>query len=206
MRRIFRYLFPTLLLAAVTLTSAQAQDGVIRFNSGSNLPSSPDGFSDYWHSGVALGAGGVATITQNFGVVAGLDYNRFGLSGEKFVEDFGLDAFGVSVSGGSVNVLNMSGGLKATLSPSNSVSPYVISDIGAFLMIVSDIKVEDGRRQSVEEIDESQTRFGASLGAGLDLKMTPSHGVFVEARYSRIFRSGDDLSFFPLRVGIFVSR
>ena len=48
----------------------------------------------------------------------------------------------------------------------------------------------------------STTKFGVNAGAGFDYKAGGGAGLFVEGRFHNVFRTGSDISFIPITVGI----
>jgi hypothetical protein len=51
------------------------------------------------------------------------------------------------------------------------------------------------------DTEGSTTKFGVNAGAGFDFK-AGSVGLFVEGRFHNVFRTGSDLTFIPITLGI----
>jgi opacity protein-like surface antigen len=198
---------PFFVLALFLLNFSFAQDArkiQIILSGGISIPSSPTEFTDYWNLGFN-GGGGIGYIfSPNFSANAYFDFNTMSLNEDKFLNDLGAPP-GVSIEGGSINVITVMANVKGNLiTKPKSVSPYFKAGIGLFSLSATDVTVSyQGQSQTVS-VDASEEALGIIFGGGIDFPVSPTVLVFVEGNYCVGFTEDESTSFIPIKGGVII--
>ncbi len=198
-----------LILTTLTVTSISSAAGV-KFGvqaTGANI-NVPKPFNEIY----GFGYGGGVHFDVSLPVLISFrlqgDYTRFtpdqgkyqallaSLVGGTAARDFGID-------GGAVTILSANANIKSTFLPLPIISPYITGGAGVANMSVGDATVryqgqpvQGGTIQGLK----GETNFSANVGAGVDLKLGIE--LYVEARYTWIFTSGETSTYLPVSIGI----
>jgi len=131
-----------------------------------------------WH---ALGTVAVSTLMQPLGLRLDVAYNQFAFGDQL------RTALGDGHQSTGSATLNATYRLPMTNSPA---SPYLISGLGAYQS-----------RCSLGPGCDATTRFGWNVGLGAKLSALGVRS-FIEARYHRTARGGQEVNFFPVTFGL----
>ena len=178
-----RWLFGAVWLGVLApLASVAAQRPVsIGLAGGVSVPQGDlrDGVATGWH---ALGTVALSTLTQPLGLRLDVAYNRFAFSDEAR-----------TVAGGAGHEVVSSATLNATYRlpmTDAPASPYLISGVGAYRT-----------ECSLGPACNASTRYGWNVGLGTRLYLLGFRS-FLEARYHRTARSGSEVNYFPVTLGL----
>jgi opacity protein-like surface antigen len=199
--------FPILTALAVFVVGSNAaaqtvKNVLVSVGGGLSFPSQPSDFSNYWKMGYNVGGGLGYALSSSFSLNALFDYNSFPLDADRILNDFGLGGQGITIKGGSVTLITVSGTLKAWLIPlGDSPSPYVFVGGGFFGLSNSDVTISDGNASRVLR-GESTSEFSILFGAGLDIPMNESLVAFVQAAYGIAFAKDENTNYLPMKAGV----
>ncbi|MER3522797.1 MAG: hypothetical protein C4326_01680 [Ignavibacteria bacterium] len=109
----------------------------------------------------------------------------------------------LSVEGGRLTFISAIANVKFDVLPAPLVSPYVTGGVGITSFSYSDLTVNYRGQVIPLNISkpESQTKFSANLGAGIDVNVAVVN-VYLEARYSWIFTKGSTSTYIPVSLGV----
>lgn len=134
------------------------------------------------------------------------DYVRFSADQAKYQRLLaslvgGTVASDFSVDGGTISVWSVYANVKSNFLPLPLISPYITGGAGVANLSAGDLTVKY-QGQSLGSVPgvAGETKFSANLGAGVDLKLGVE--LYVEARYTWIFTSGETSTYIPVSIGI----
>jgi opacity protein-like surface antigen len=218
------YLWFVIILATVSISTAQKSANiVISLQGGSAIPSTPMSFSHYWKMSYAGGGGAEIPVSSSVTIGANVDYFQFVLDengvGNSFATSYMREIWAfndVSVTPSAANssvisiALNLrieSPDLNGTLRPycilGGGVLKYSISEITIPVrstIVMNGVPVSMTSQQKI--VGGEKTDPFLQLGLGLNYYLSPSVGVFAEARYSKELVKGIGMTFVPLSVGV----
>ncbi len=187
-------------------TSLTAQGRVdrpfYRIHTGITLPSSPAAFSDFWNPGPNVGGSVGIPVTRAFVAEVDLQYSRIPFDSRKLLSQLGATSSGVSVDGGETTIISASVNAVVRLVTDGSrVAPYFAGGFGLTRRSIGDATVAGGGASAPINGD-SGTDILVAFGGGLEFRVTPATGLFVDARYSIGFQAGENLEYLPVRIGV----
>lgn len=193
-----RYSVVLLLIFATSFAAAQGSTFV---SAGLGIPQKPSDFFGYWKTGLSLGGGIEAPITDWLALTAGFDFTSFPLDEAKFLEAQGVAGTGVSVSGGNASILTLLGGakLKVVQTP-RLLSAYVVGLFGYLNFSTKDFDI-DGGGLSGTLAGEERSAFCVAGGAGVEMPIGKTTDVFIEGRYVVDF-TASRTAYIPIRAGL----
>jgi opacity protein-like surface antigen len=115
----------------------------------------------------------------------------------------GTAANDYTIDGGTVTILSANANVKSSFLPLPLISPYFTGGIGLANMSAGDATVKyQGQPLQGGTIPgvKGETNFSANVGAGVDL--TLGIEIYLEARYTWIFSSGETSTYIPVSLGI----
>lgn len=182
-------------------TSVAAAQGSTYVSAGLGLPQKPAEFSDYWETGLSLGGGIEAPVTDWLALVGGFDLTNFPLNEERYLEAQGVAGTGVSVSGGSASILSLLAGakLKVVQAP-KLVSAYVVGLFGYLNFSTKDFEVTGGGIAGTLA-GEERSSFCVAGGAGVEMPIGKTTDLYIEGRYVVDF-AASRTAFIPVRAGV----
>jgi opacity protein-like surface antigen len=187
MRSLSRAVGAVLVTTALSASAAQAQGAEFSLGGGLGIPLS--NFDDQaklgWHG---LAAMSFVPTGSPVGIQIDGQYHQFKLDEDVFARNDLKERFIF----GTANAV-----FKFKTAETSPVRPYLIGGVGVY-------NFKSTGADDVETVvgtDNSTTKFGINGGAGFDFK-AGSAGLFVEGRFHNIFRTGSDLNFIPITVGI----
>lgn len=136
------------------------------------------------------------------------DYVRFSADQGKYQQLLsslvgGSAANDFSIDGGSISVWSVFANVKSTILPLPVISPYLTGGAGVANLSAADATVKY-QNQPVQGGTipgiKGETNFSANVGAGVDLKLGIE--LYIEARYTWIFTSGETSTYIPVSIGI----
>jgi opacity protein-like surface antigen len=134
------------------------------------------------------------------------DYVRFSADQGKYQQLLaslvgGTVASDFSIDGGAISVWSVYANVKSNFLPLPLISPYITGGAGVANLSAADATVKY-QGQPVTGVPGlgGETKFSANLGAGVDLKLGVE--LYVEARYTWIFTSGETSTYIPVSIGI----
>jgi len=193
-----RFFVIALLLLSISLAVAQGRTYV---SAGLGMPQKPSDFSGIWKTGLSLGGGIEAPISDWLALTAGFDLTNFPLNEEKFLEAQGVAGTGVSVSGGSASILTLLGGAKVrVVQTPKLVSAYVVGLFGYMNFSTKDFDVTGGGLGGTL-LGEERSAFCVAGGIGAEMPIGKITDIFIEGRYVVDF-SASSTAFIPIRVGM----
>lgn len=157
----------------------------LKLGGGGAAPLTPSNFKDNWKLGLGGGAG-LDIILPGIAIEGEIDYFKYAVDSDKLIKTYGATVSGLTVSGGSVSTLSITGNLKLFLLPKISpVRIYLFGGGGLTSMTVEDTKMSYmGMSQSITGTTESKPC--AQGGGGIQISLG-SLGIFGEAKYLAIF-------------------
>ena len=187
-----------LVLFSTTLAAAQGSTFV---SAGIGIPQKPTEFSSYWESGLSLGGGVEAPITDWVALTGGFDLTNFPLNEERYLEAQGVAGTGVSISGGTASVLTLLIGAKlSVLQNPRSVSAYLSGLFGYMNFSTKDFEVTGGGISGILA-GEERSSICVSGGAGVEVPIGKTTYMFIEGRYVFDF-TASRTAFVPVRAGV----
>ena len=154
--------------------------------------------------GFNLGGGIGYRFGSNVSGNAYFSYNSFPLNENKFLDDLNAPS-GVNISGGSASVILFTTNIKALLiANSQQVSPYLLVGIGLFSLSTSDATVSYMGTQIPVNSSNSESAFGILFGGGIDIPVSPTIKIFLEAGYTLGFTKGESTGYLPIKSGLVI--
>jgi opacity protein-like surface antigen len=158
-----------------------------------------------------FGYGGGAHLDINLPVLLSFrlqgDYVHFSADQGKYqsllASLVGGAATGFTIEGGGISILSANANVKSSFLPLPIISPYITGGIGFANLSASDATVKNqGQPVPGGTIPgvKGETNFSANVGAGVDLKL--GIDLYIEARYTWIFSSGETSTYIPVSIGI----
>lgn len=194
-----------ILLAIIALTSIASSQPALYLGGGIAFPAGPKSFTDSWKMGYNVSGGIGFSISPAASWILSVGYASFPVDVAGITAQAGIPSGAtVSVDGGTVSGLDVSGTFKFSLMP-KGVSPYLVVGAGYFNLSMSDATVKatyQGRSASITVSSSSKSAFSASGGAGIDVPVSAKISIFVEGRYFIAFHSDENTSYVPLRAGV----
>ena len=203
MKQLFMILAVSLLVT--TAFAQSANFGVQATGANINVPAP---FNQIY----GFGFGGGAHLDINLPVLLSFrlqgDYVRFSASQEKYQQLLaslvgGTAAKDFTIDGGGISLLSANANVKSSFLPLPVISPYITGGAGVANLSVADATVKyQGQPVQGGTIPgaKGETNFSANLGVGVDLKL--GIALYVEARYTWIFTSGETSTYIPVSIGI----
>lgn len=143
-------------------------------------------FGDYWNLGFHGLAGIGLKAAPNVVIMPKVEYHSFG-----------LDKQGLSVSGGTLHSLMISGDVVVELGlPTSTARPFIIGGVGMASVSASDIS---GQGMIFTFPEETKVCF--ELGGGVNFRTGPSASLFLMARYVTVATEDESLTYIPLSIG-----
>jgi opacity protein-like surface antigen len=193
----------TLAFAAVSYSASPVRFGVQATGANINVPKPLNEIYGF-------GYGGGVHLDFNLPVLLSFrlqgDYVRFSADQGKYQQLLaslvgGTVASDFSIDGGAISVWSVYANVKSSFLPLPLISPYITGGAGVANLSSSELNVKY-QGQPVGGIPgvSGETKFSANLGAGVDLKVGIE--LYVEARYTWIFTSGETSTYIPVSIGI----
>lgn len=177
---------------------AQLPGPKVYVGGGASMPNAPASFSDTYKTSMNAVAGlGLPLFPFTEGVLA-VRYDRFALDAEAYTDMLGA---GFSVDGGTLSVLSGSVNLKVNPPVPGPLSPYAIGGVGVYRSTTGELTVSGGGGSVTPGI-EGETDLGVNLGVGLSFNVVPLIDLFIEPQYVIILSDGDNMTYYPVRVGL----
>jgi opacity protein-like surface antigen len=186
-----------------SITFSQDKKAEIFINGGISLPISPESFSDYWSMGYNIGGGAGYRFLPNLSGSLSLGYNSMVFDEEGFLKDFGLGGYGLAVEGADATILMVTANVKFSLVPTAPLSPYLIGGIGFCNVNTEDISFSYLGQIYVEQGSSAST-FGAIIGAGVDIPVSPIVALFLEVDWGLATTEGDVTGYVPVKGGVLI--
>ena len=219
-----RTVFLFLLLLAVSIGNAQQSPGLdISVSSGVVLPSSPMTFADYWNVQYGGGLRVGYPLSQSMTLVGSVEYYQFKLNQDGVTKGFDTQYMrdiwvfknvSLNASADPTSVTTISANVRVAPSKlSGFLSPYFIGGVGVMRFSFGEIKLPTTSVLSVNGSDISmtaqQTITGGvetsaffQFGLGIDVQLTQSFDLFVEARYASGLNKGLHTAYVTITGGI----
>jgi opacity protein-like surface antigen len=195
-----------ILLFFVTSVWSQQQTYLM---GGASFPSSKQMNSDYWKEGYNVGGGFGWSIFSGLSITTLIEFHSFSFDKPRVANVFGLrDSSGVDVQGDGVTLYTISANGKYSIIPidaSTIISPYVTAGIGYMLVYTTDARIVRGY-SSYSIKGSNKSALSVLLGAGVDVPLSSTFGVFVEGKYVQGFIKNHSTSYVPVEAGIRISR
>ncbi len=174
---------------------------------GGAVPLAPDGFKDYYKTGLSIHGQYVVFPMNNVGISFGAAFEYFLFDGDKWLEDWGYDNMGYSVDG-YLTVVELGVGVRPYLTPATANSQIFLFGMPT-INIISDKKtLKDEIYDDEEEFTEDDTNFGIAIGGGIEMP-AGNVNIIIQGVYRSIFSyqpdedyDAEDISFFGITAGI----
>jgi opacity protein-like surface antigen len=213
-------------LVLLTMTMGNAQqnyDVEVSVSSGIVLPSSPMTFADYWNVQYGGGLHIGIPMSQSVTFLGSFEHYQFKLNADgvqkafdtNYMRDIWIfNRVSLSASADPSSVTTVSANVRvAPASLSGWLSPYFIGGIGVLRFSLGEIKLPTTSVLAVSGSDISmtaqQTVTGGvetsaffQFGMGLDVQLTGSFDMVVEARYASGLNKGLRTVYVPITGGI----
>jgi opacity protein-like surface antigen len=213
-----------LLLLAVATGNAQQSSGIeVSVSSGIVLPSSPMTFADYWNVQYGGGLQVGLPLSPSITVLGSVEHYQFKLNQDgvnkgfdtQYMRDIWVfNRVSLNPSADPSSVTTVSANVRVTPSRlSGMLAPYFIGGVGVMRFSLSEIKLPTSSVLSVNGSDISmtaqQTITGGvetsaffQFGMGMEVQLTQSFDLFVEARYASGLTNGLHSAYVPITGGI----
>jgi opacity protein-like surface antigen len=201
------------LVAVMFFAFANTMDAQIKFGAGPEVgiafSSVPKPLNDYYGSGFGFGVHGDVDIIKYFAVALNLDYRMFPLDktklGDQLAMANGVNPGSVTVSGLTVSDFSIMVNGVGKIPLDGPVTPYGVAGLGMHFTSSSDPTVtyngQDVTALAGFGKGTSESNFGIDFGAGAEVKVTKTVGVFLDFRYILVFSTGENTSFMPITAG-----
>lgn len=195
------------LTAFILLISIQLMAQVkisLKLGGGGAMPLSPSNLKDNWKVGLGGGAGLDIALPGSIVIEGEVDYFKYAVDSDKLVKSYGGGTTGISVSGGAISMLSVTGNLKLFLIPKISpVTIYLFGGGGLTSMTAEDTKISYmSVSQTVSGTTESKPC--AQAGGGIQISLG-STGLFAEAKYLSIFTKDNTTASAVVKAGLIFS-
>jgi hypothetical protein len=216
--------FSLLLLLAVATGTAQQNSGLeVSVSSGIVLPSSPMTFANYWSVQYGGGLRVGLPLSQSTTLVGSVEHYQFKLNQNGVTKAFDtqymrdiwvFNRVSLNPSADPSSVTTVSANLRFAPSRSTGLlSPYFIGGLGVMRFSLSEIKLPTTSVLSISGSDISmtaqQTITGGvetsaffQFGMGLDVRLSESFNLFVEARYASGLTNSLHTAYVPITGGV----
>lgn len=196
-----------LILTSFTISHAQYREGHMWVvSSGITLPMSPDSFADRWKSGYHIEGGILYSLNleQRIMIKATASYQKLSPNTNAFLSDLGITNPNnrINVQNGSGSIWSLALNLKITPRWTEGfLIPYALG--GPSLMRVhQDITYTTQGNIQSQQLNQTTTDIGLSLGAGIDFDLPGEITLFAESQYTMVFTQEAGPRFIPIRLGI----
>jgi len=195
-----------LLLIIVMAVPSQGQGRLPQFElfAGGAIPLAPDGFKDYFKTGISLHGQYVMFPSPNIGISFGAAYELFMFDSDAFNDEFeeiyGYDPrdFGVDTEG-NAGILEIGIGVRPYLTPATAGSQIFLFGMGTYNVLKNEITITGGGEE--ETVEANENKMGAALGAGLELP-AGNMNMIIQGLYRFIFTEEETTSFIGITAGI----
>lgn len=219
-----------LMLVLVLMGSAFSQDRQPQFEAfgGIAIPLAPDMFKDYYKIGISPHVQYVIFPTPRLGISFGAAYERFSFDGDKFAEDFDPlveDLFYIiygypidmrnSKYEGSANNVELAVGIRPYITPPEASTQLFVYGMATYNMLKNkaDMKSTDiydpststllgSIDEDLELFDESESKFGVGVGAGIEIPAGDSFNIILQGVFRFIFTEDDNTNFVGITAGL----
>lgn len=193
------FIFVTLLLLiAGTAFSQSKRRNQIELYGGAALPMAPDAFKDYFKTGLSLHGQYVIFPNPKLGVSFGVGYEIFTVDNDALKEDYGIyDEIDVE---GNANITELSVGVRPYLSAPEANTQFFLFGLGTYNLLKTKVTVKGFGEEYEETADDD--KFGASIGAGIEMPMGETKNLIFQGLYRFIFTEDETTSFLGITAGI----
>ena len=174
---------------------------------GGAVPLSPDGFKDYFQTGLSMHGQYVIFPMNNIGVSFGAAFEFFLFDGDKWLEDAELDGMGYDATG-HLTVLELGVGLRPYLTPATASSQIFLFGMPTLNFISEKETYTDEVYDEEYEYTGDDSNFGFAIGGGIEMP-AGSVNIILQGIYRSILdykpdegSEGNDLSFVGITAGI----
>jgi len=216
-------LFLLLLLAMATGNAQQGSGIEVSVSSGVVFPSSPMTFADYWNVQYGGGLQVGFPLSQSTTLVGSVEHYQFKLNQDGVTKGFDtqymrdiwvFNRVSLIPSADPSSVTTLSANVRVAPSKlSGMLSPYFIGGVGVMRFSLSEIKLPTTSVLPINGSDISmtaqqtitggvQTAAFFQFGMGIDVRLTQSFDLFVEARYASGLTSGLHTAYVPITGGL----
>lgn len=219
----FSVLFVLVLLIMATGNAQQDYGVEVSVSSGVVLPSSPMTFADYWNVQYGGGLGVGIPMSQSVTLIGSFEHYQFKLKQDGVTKGFDtrymrdiwvFDHVSLNASADPSSVTTVSANLRVAPSKlSGLLAPYFIGGVGVMRFSFGEIKLPTTSVLSINGSDISmiaqqsitggvETTAFFQLGMGIDVQLTQSFDLFVEARYASGLNKGLHTAYVPITGGV----
>ena len=191
------FIFVVLLAFSAGVCAKDQVKPVVYAGGGICLPLGPTAFKDFWKAGGSFGGGIGIQINPKIEIIGRAYYSQHSI-------DDGKLPTGVTIEGGKIKLVAFGVDGKYSFSKNEEgigFIPYIITGIG-----MTNIKIEKATVTAGSYVipfsEESETKLGVNVGAGLDYMFTPKAGLWLEGRLAMVSTSGDSFVWLPIRAGV----
>jgi opacity protein-like surface antigen len=216
-----------LLLLTISMGYAQQNDGIeVSVSSGYVIPSSPMTFANFWTMQYGSGLSAGMPLSPSITLIGSFEHYQFKLNKDGVNNGFDTNymrdiwifkSVSMNPSADPSTMTTVSANLRfAPSGMSRSLFPYFTGGVGVMRFSLSEISlpttsiltagssdISMTAQQSVTGGDETSAFF--QFGMGLDLRLTQSIDMFVEARYASGLTKGLHTAYVPITGGIKLS-
>ena len=159
-----------------------------------SMPASPEGFDAAYKTGWHGMVGAGYKVMPALQIMGKAEYHTFGF-------DFGDD---VGLEGGNYKVMMFGADGRFTINmPAAPVAPFVFGGAG-----LANVKMSEFEGPSLvtsvlnASLPEDQNKMYFNVGAGFEMKASPTIKLFAQARYVGIQTEGETTAFVPITLGL----
>jgi len=175
---------------------------------GGAIPLSPDGFKDYFKTGISIHGQYVIFPMNNVGISFGAAFEYFLFDGDKFLEYYELQDYFQDATG-YVSVVELGIGIRPYLTPATANSQIFLFGMPT-INFLSEKETYTDVYDDEYEFTGNDTNFGLALGGGIEMP-AGNVNIIIQGVYRSIFKfqpdedsdeDGENLSFLGITAGI----
>lgn len=174
---------------------------------GGAIPLAPDGFKDYFQTGLSIHGQYVIFPMNNIGISFGAAFEYFLFNGDKWLEEYELNDTDYSAEG-HLTVLELGIGIRPYITPATASSQIFLFGMPTINFISEKETYTDEIFDEEYEYTGEDTNFGIAFGGGIEMP-AGSVNLIIQGVYRTIISYQPDeefdennLSFLGLTVGI----
>ena len=199
-------IFLTVLLSLLLSVSLVLGQDKITIGLGGGISKATSSGSEYWNMGFTAGGELFQETAKDISIGFRVAYNRWSPNEDKLKSEIvGNSGLNLAVSG-STSIIELIPSIRIFSSYyNNDQQSGFFVQAGAGLYIIkldADVTASYNGNYAVASIDESDSRFGISMGAGIVLDCATEFKIMINPMYNIIFNEQESINYFTLNLGL----
>jgi len=171
------------LFLAAQMISAQNNETKIFSHIGVSSNNFSGNFSDNWPIGTSFGAGIDLRLNNNFSAAPYIEYSYLPLNENNLKNNLNINDQSAKIVGGNLHLFNISANLKYQLKTQKMIKPYLTAGFGYLVIGNDDSRAIDNNGNTISTFNYNENVFSSNFGAGIEIELNSTFGIFVDARY-----------------------